>query len=65
MAAEDWLPDFDEDELREVREVRCNRCGERGLYFIMTPSGWRLFTEDGALHVCEVKAKDEFKDLGP
>lgn len=34
------------------RGVTCVDCKEKGLHWVQTPDGWRLFNSDDEKHVC-------------
>lgn len=53
---------YDESFDDERSEVRCDRCRERHLHWGGHPGAWRLFNDDGALHICPgaTAAAEEF-----
>ena len=63
MAIEDWIDGCIDGHDYPDDEVICGICEEEGLHWENRGRGFRLYDEDGELHLCNPPTADDFEDV--
>lgn len=63
MAMEDYFGSYGDDNDEGYDSITCNRCEESDLHWEDRGRGFRLYDEDGKLHVCHKPSADDFEDM--